>query len=149
VRRRPENAGSRATLQRAAALQLVSSLPLRALQRSVQERLEIDQGSDFASTADSSGAVAQVVWFVCFFAKRCVHGRRKDFCMEGTRGFFQYFSRAAKVVKFVFSYSKLRKWPVFLKFSKSMGRLVTPALLPTPMCAGFRGIRVCFIDGWH
>jgi len=43
-------------------------------------------------------------------AKGCVHGIRKKFYRRGHWGFFQNISgRRPKVVKFVFSHSKLRK----------------------------------------
>jgi len=54
------------------------------------------------------------------------------FSGKATRVFFQNFSKEMpKVVKFVFSHSKLRKQPFLLKFSKSRGK----ASLPTPMIA--------------
>jgi len=50
------------------------------------------------------------------------HVRRKDFSRGGaTRVFSKIFLGGPKVVKFVFSYSKLRKQPFLLKFSKSKG----------------------------
>jgi len=60
-------------------------------------------------------------------------GLGKIFSRGGTRGFFQNFSRVGpKVVKFVFSHSKLRK-PFLLKRSKCK-RDKTPLLsLPTPI----------------
>jgi len=50
------------------------------------------------------------------------HGRRNDFFQGGHEGIFPKFSLGRpKVVKFVFSYWKLRKQPVLLRFSKSRG----------------------------
>jgi len=46
------------------------------------------------------------------------HGRRKDFFRGATRGFFPNFSTRAKVVKFGFSYSKLRKQSFFAEIFK-------------------------------
>jgi len=52
------------------------------------------------------------------------------FSRGGTRGFFQNFSKGgAKVVKFVFFHSKLKKQPFLLKMSKSRG---ARSPLPTP-----------------
>jgi len=60
-------------------------------------------------------------------------GVERIFSRGGTGGFFQKLSREGlKVVKFVFSDSKLRKQSFLLKFSKSR-RLVSP--VPTPMPA--------------
>jgi len=53
-----------------------------------------------------------VIWYAC------VHGPRKDFIQGGTSGFFQpFFQGGAKMVKFVFYQSKLRKQHFLLKFS--------------------------------
>ena len=59
--------------------------------------------------------------------KGCVHSR-KNFYRRGTRGFFQNFSgREPEVVKFVFSYSKLRKQTFLLKiFNLGGPRLPCP-----------------------
>jgi len=53
-------------------------------------------------------------------------GVGRIFFRVGTRGFFQNFSRGPNV-KFDFSYSKLRKHPFLLKFSKSRGRPSPPS----------------------
>jgi len=54
------------------------------------------------------------------------HGRLKDFFQVGSRGFFQNFSSGEqKVVKFVFSHSKLENNLFFLKMSKFRGGLTT------------------------
>jgi len=43
-----------------------------------------------------------------------IHGPRKDFFQGGgNRGFFQNFPRGPKLMKFVFSHSKLTKQPFF------------------------------------
>ena len=60
---------------------------------------------------------------------KCSHGRRKYLLQGGaTRGFFQIFFQGwPKVVKFVFSLSKLRKQPILTNISKSRGVKAHPA----------------------
>ena len=59
---------------------------------------------------------------VLSFWQHCHHGRQKDFFHGGALGdFSKIFSGGAKVMKFVFLLSKLRKQPFLLKFSKSRG----------------------------
>jgi len=51
----------------------------------------------------------------------------------GTRGFFHNFSRrGGKVVKFVFSQSKLRKQPFFAQIAKIQGIAKAPLCHPPP-----------------
>jgi len=58
-------------------------------------------------------------------------GRQKDvFQGQATNGFFPNISRGAKVVKFVFSHSKIKKQLIFAEIVKIQGSF---APLPTPM----------------
>jgi len=63
------------------------------------------------------------------------HGRRKDFFQGGHQVIFPKFLQGGpKVVKFVFSHSKLRKQPFLPKCSKSRGaKALLPTSLPTSM----------------
>jgi len=66
--------------------------------------------------------------------KPCDMGVRWIFSTGDTGGFFQHFSRGgSKMVKFVFSRSKLWKQPFFWNFPNPEGGFIPPAPLPTPM----------------
>jgi len=76
----------------------------------------------------------------------CGHGRRKDFFQEGaTRGFSKYFPRGSKVVKFVFSHSKLRKQPLFAKKFKIQGVPTPPFRRPWLLASQIIKICVSFV----
>jgi len=64
--------------------------------------------------------LSQNVYKVWFPSKSCEHGRRKAFFQGPLVDLYKNFSRG-EVVKFVFFYSKLRKQPFLLKFSKHKG----------------------------
>jgi len=78
-------------------------------------------------------------------------GIGRIFSRGGTGGFSKIFPGGPKVVKFVFSHSKLKKQPFLLKISKSRGALAHSPLLPTPMVATTRlkntAIDICFPIG--
>jgi len=64
-----------------------------------------------------------------------IHGHRKDFFQGGNQGIYpKIFKGGPKVVKYVFSQSKLRIQVLLLKFSNSRGVLdsLCPSL-PMPM----------------
>ena len=91
------------------------------------------------------------------FPKICTQIKKKNsgtsmglgriFSRGATKGFIQNFSRGGpKVVKFVFSHSKLQKKLFLLQFSKSKG---AKAPLPTPMSSGVHEVvkTGCLIKG--